>query len=135
ELKLGGRYRIEGNASGSITRCEPPGALDLTWEFMGHTSWVQVRVDRDGRKARLTLEHIAHKETVGAAAEHFKTFGPGAVGVGWDLSLYGLERQRSSRSSPPSSASPSPRSRNSSRCCATAASRRCAPRARAACTR
>jgi uncharacterized protein YndB with AHSA1/START domain len=92
DLRLGGRYRIEGNASGTITRCERPEAVDLSWEYMGHTSWVNVRLARDGRKARLTLEHLAHKEGVGAAAEHFKQFGPGAGGVGWDLSLYGLER-------------------------------------------
>ena len=92
DLRLGGRYRIEGNASGSITRCERPEAVDLSWEYMGHTSWVNVRVARDGRKAQLTIEHIAHKDGVGAAAEHYKQFGPGAGGVGWDLSLYGLER-------------------------------------------
>jgi len=61
DLRLGGRYRIEGNASGSITRCERPEAVDLSWEYMGHTSWVTVRLERDGRKARLTLEHIAHR--------------------------------------------------------------------------
>ena len=30
ELKLGGHYQLEGNASGDITRCEPPTALDIT---------------------------------------------------------------------------------------------------------
>jgi uncharacterized protein YndB with AHSA1/START domain len=92
DLRLGGRYRIEGNASGSITRCERPEAVDVTWEYMGHTSWVQARLARDGRKARLTLEHIAHKDGDGAGAEHFKEFGPGAGGVGWDLWLHGLAR-------------------------------------------
>lgn len=92
DLRLGGRYQIKGNAGGSITRCDRPEALDLTWEFMGHTSWVQARLARDGRKARLTLEHLAHKDGTGPAAEHFKTFGPGAGGVGWDLALYGLGR-------------------------------------------
>jgi uncharacterized protein YndB with AHSA1/START domain len=92
DLRLGGRYRIEGNASGSITRCERPQAVDLSWEYMGHTSWVHARLALEGRKARLTIEHIAHKDGVGAVAEHFKQFGPGAGGVGWDLWLHGLER-------------------------------------------
>lgn len=92
DLKLGGRYQIKGNASGSITRCERPEAVDVSWEYMGHTSWVQGRLARDGQRARLTLEHIAHKDGVGAALEHFKKYGPGAVGVGWDLWFYGLAR-------------------------------------------
>lgn len=93
ELSLGGRYQIQGNASGSITRCERPEAFDLTWEFAGGTSWVNVRLAPDGERARLTLEHIAHKDGIGEA--HLKQFGPGAVGIGWDLSLHGLERHLS----------------------------------------
>ncbi|HEX3765024.1 MAG TPA: SRPBCC family protein [Kofleriaceae bacterium] len=88
DLKLGGRYQLQGNAGGTILRCDPPAALDLTWEFGGATSWVQVRLARDGRQVRFTLEHIAHRESVGK--EHFEKFGPGAVGVGWDLALHGL---------------------------------------------
>lgn len=90
ELALGGRYQIKGNAGGTITRCEPPSALELTWEIMGGVSWVNVHLEAVGEKARLTLEHIAHKDGVGE--EHLERFGPGAVGVGWDLSLHGLER-------------------------------------------
>ena len=40
DLRLGGRYQIEGNASGEITRCEPPRFLSVTWEFSGDVSWV-----------------------------------------------------------------------------------------------
>ena len=89
ELKLGGRYQVKGNAGGTITRCDPPHAVDLTWEFGGGTSWVELRVTPDGEKARLTLEHIAHKDGIGE--EHLQKFGPGAVGIGWDLGFYGLE--------------------------------------------
>lgn len=88
DLKLGGRYQIQGNAAGTITRCEPPEALEVTWEFAGGTSWVHVRLAPAGRKARLTLEHIAHRD--GIAEEHLKKYGPSAVGVGWDLWLHGL---------------------------------------------
>ncbi|MBX3217739.1 MAG: SRPBCC family protein [Labilithrix sp.] len=88
DLKLGGRYQLKGNASGTITRCDPPRALDVTWEFGGATSWVTVRLTPDGTRARLTLEHIAHRDGVGK--DHLEKFGPGAVGVGWDLGLHGL---------------------------------------------
>jgi len=89
ELKLGGRYQLKGNAGGAITRCERPNALDVTWEFGGGTSWVSVRLARDGQGAQLTLEHIAHRDGIGE--EHLKQFGPGAVGIGWDLGFRGLE--------------------------------------------
>jgi uncharacterized protein YndB with AHSA1/START domain len=88
DLKLGGRYSLKGNASGTITRCEPPRALDVTWEFGGGVSWVNVRLEPDGERARLTLEHIAHRDGIGE--EHLAKYGPGAVGIGWDLGLYGL---------------------------------------------
>lgn len=90
DLKLGGRYQLKGNASGTITRCDRPEAFDLTWEFGGGMSWVTVRLAPDGERARLTLEHIAHKDGIGE--EHLKQFGPGAAGIGWDLGFYGLER-------------------------------------------
>ncbi|HEX8434163.1 SRPBCC family protein [Archangium sp.] len=87
ELRLGGRYQLEGNAGGSITRCEPPEALDVTWEFMGGMSWVTVRLEPEGEGTRLTLEHIVQASDVD---EHWKQYGPGAAGVGWELSLLGL---------------------------------------------
>src|SRR5690242_20495197 len=58
DLRLGGRYQLKGNAGGTITRCEPPQALDLTWEFGGSTSWVTVRLAPVGQRTQLTLEHI-----------------------------------------------------------------------------
>lgn len=88
DLKLGGRYQVEGNAGGTILRCEPPKALDVTWEFAGATSWVVLRLAPDGDGARLTLEHVMRAEDMDG--EHWRRFGPGAVGVGWDLSFLGL---------------------------------------------
>src|SRR5262245_17178864 len=81
ELELGGRYQLQGNAGGTITRCDPPRALDLTWEFGGGVSWVTVRLAPEGERTLLTLEHIVHVSDVD---EHWARFGPGAVGVGWD---------------------------------------------------
>lgn len=88
DLKQGGRYQLQGNAGGTIERCQPPDALDLTWEFGGGVSWVNLRLSRSGRATRLTLEHIAHRHGIGEA--HLKQYGPGAVGIGWDLAIGGL---------------------------------------------
>lgn len=85
ELKLGGRYEIKNNASGLITECEPPHYFSVTWEFGGGLSWVELRLTAEGEeRTRLTLSHICPMD------EHWKKFGPGAVGVGWDLALVGL---------------------------------------------
>jgi uncharacterized protein YndB with AHSA1/START domain len=93
ELRLGGRYQLEGNAGGTVTRCEPPHLLSLTWEFAGMVSWVTVTLHEDGaRGTRLTLEHLALVE-----GDHWDRFGPGAVGVGWDLALEGLKLHLASR--------------------------------------
>jgi uncharacterized protein YndB with AHSA1/START domain len=89
ELKLGGRYQLIGNAGGTIMRCDPPEALDLTWEFGGGMSWVTVRLAPEGDGTLLTLEHIVHASDVD---QHWAQFGPGAVGVGWDLAFLGLGR-------------------------------------------
>lgn len=91
ELNVGGRYHLEGNASGTITECEPPRYLAATWEFGGGVSWIEVAVTPEGNgRARLTLSHICPVD------DHWEQFGPGAVGVGWDLGLLGLEAHVSS---------------------------------------
>lgn len=88
DLRLGGRYQLEGNAEGTITRCDPPAALDVTWEFAGSVSWVSVRLAPENGGVRLTLVHTLLKDEAGEA--HWATYGPGATGVGWDLSFVGL---------------------------------------------
>jgi uncharacterized protein YndB with AHSA1/START domain len=85
ELRLGGRYQLEGNAGGTITACDPPHSFDATWEYGGGTSWIEVRVEPDDAGARFTLSHIAHVDD-----DHWRTYGPGAAGIGWDLGLLGL---------------------------------------------
>jgi uncharacterized protein YndB with AHSA1/START domain len=84
DLQVGGRYQLQGNAGGTITACTPPRHFAATWEFGGGVSWIDVTVATDGRQALLTLEHIAIIE------DHWNQFGPGAVGIGWDLALVGL---------------------------------------------
>jgi uncharacterized protein YndB with AHSA1/START domain len=85
DLKPGGRYQLKGNAGGSIERCEPPSGLALTWEMRGEVSWVELRLAiESGERTRLTLVHTA------PVSEFWAQFGPGAVGVGWELGLMGL---------------------------------------------
>lgn len=84
-LELGGRYQVEGNASGTVTACEPLAHFALTWEFGGDVSWVEVRLtDAGADGARLTLTHTA------LLSPFWDQYGPGAVGVGWEMALLGL---------------------------------------------
>jgi uncharacterized protein YndB with AHSA1/START domain len=86
ELRVGGRYELKGNASGTIESCEPPHSFTATWEFGGEVSWIELRLSAEpGDRTRFVLEHIAHVDDA-----RWAQFGPGAVGVGWDLGLRGL---------------------------------------------
>jgi len=86
DLVEGGRYQLEGNAGGTISHCDPPTGFDATWEYGGEISWIELRLAPDpSGGAVFTLEHIAHVDD-----ERWAQFGPGAVGVGWDLGLLGL---------------------------------------------
>ena len=88
DLRPGGRYQLHGNAGGEILACEAPTRLALTWEMQGAASWVTVTLSDapDGRTS-LRLEHVAH-----VPEEFWQQFGPGAVGVGWDSALFGLDQ-------------------------------------------
>jgi uncharacterized protein YndB with AHSA1/START domain len=85
DLRLHGHYQLEGNAGGTIERCDPPKSFAATWEYDGGISWIEVRLstEPDGR-TRFELDHIAHVD------DHWEQFGPGAAGVGWDMGLLGL---------------------------------------------
>ncbi|PSK62628.1 hypothetical protein B0E53_05462 [Micromonospora sp. MH33] len=86
ELKLGGRYQLEGNAGGTVERCDPPHSFAATWEFGGEVSWIEVRLTEAGAgRTRFELEHVAHVDDA-----RWAEYGPGAVGVGWDGALLGL---------------------------------------------
>ena len=87
DLRLGGRYQLQGNAGGTITRCEPPQHLGLTWEMGGEVSWVEVRLaEGPAGLTRLELQHVAPVDDA-----RWDQYGPGAVGVGWELGLIGLD--------------------------------------------
>lgn len=85
DLRVGGRYQVEGNAGGVVERCEAPERFALTWEMRDDVSWVDVTLAPVDGGTELTLRHEAH-----VAPEFWEQYGPGAVGVGWDLALWGL---------------------------------------------
>jgi uncharacterized protein YndB with AHSA1/START domain len=90
DLRLGGKYQLEGNAGGEILRCEPPRLLAVSWIMgepkEGDFSEVEVRLSTgDGGRTDLHLEHAAIVDP-----QFWDQFGPGAVGVGWDGGLLGL---------------------------------------------
>lgn len=85
ELRIGGRYQLEGNAGGTIEECEPPHRFFATWEFGDNVNWIEVRLTAESAvRTRLEIEHIAR------ADDSWAQFGPGAVGIGWDMALTGL---------------------------------------------
>ncbi|MET7671123.1 SRPBCC family protein [Micromonospora luteifusca] len=86
DLRLHGRYQLQGNAGGTIESCDPPHRFTATWEYGGEVSWIEVRLTPvDAERTRFELDHIAHVDQ-----DRWAQFGPGAVGVGWDLGLLGL---------------------------------------------
>ncbi|MEV0200948.1 SRPBCC family protein [Nonomuraea sp. NPDC050691] len=88
DFRVGGHYQLEGNAGGEILRCEPPSLLKVTW-VMGDApglSEVEVRLTPEGEES--TLFELRHVAT--APPEMWSRYGPGAVGIGWDLTVLGL---------------------------------------------
>ena len=93
DLRLGGRYQLVGNAGGTIERCDPPKSFFATWEFGGEVSWIEVRLTAEAAdQTRLEIEHIAR-----VGDERWAEFGPGAVGIGWDMVVLGLTLYLSGR--------------------------------------
>jgi uncharacterized protein YndB with AHSA1/START domain len=85
DVRVGGRYQLVGNAGGTIEECVRPERFAVTWEMQDMVSWLEVTLTPTGAGTTLHLRHEAPFD------EGFWTqFGPGAVGVGWDLSLMGL---------------------------------------------
>jgi len=85
DLRVGGHYQLEGNAGGTVLSCDPPTAFTATWEFGGEVSWIEVRVSPTPDGVRFEIEHTAHVDD-----ERWAEFGPGAVGLGYEMALVGL---------------------------------------------
>ena len=98
DLGLGGTYQIEGNASGSVLECEPPRHLRVTWEYGGGVTWVEADLEEVTDGTRLTVQHTAPVDP------RWGEYGPGAVGIGWDLMLLGLSMHLSGTAMSPEEA-------------------------------
>ncbi|QBI18444.1 SRPBCC family protein [Egibacter rhizosphaerae] len=85
DLQPGGRYQLEGNAEGTVERCDPPRSFEVTWEFAGQVSWLKVELAPSADGATLELAHEAPVDP-----DFWAQYGPGAAGIGWDLGLMGL---------------------------------------------
>ena len=91
-LRLGGKFELDGGEHGEILRCEPPHLLRVSWMFgPGADEWpgtseVEVRLSA-GSHGDTEFE-LVHAAAVGEPM--FPTYGPGAGGVGWDLHLLTL---------------------------------------------
>jgi uncharacterized protein YndB with AHSA1/START domain len=94
DLRLGGKFDLEGMGHGEILRCERPRLLKVSWLFgpdaddWPGTSEVEVRL-ATGPNGDTEFELI-HAAVVGEPS--FPTYGPGAGGVGWDWGLLALAR-------------------------------------------
>ena len=83
DLRLGGGFQLEGNASGDILECERPTRFRVT--FGGETSIVEVRLaDAGDGTTALELEHTVPIEMAQSGA------GALYVGPGWDGGLLAL---------------------------------------------
>jgi uncharacterized protein YndB with AHSA1/START domain len=88
ELKVGGSFQLQGNAGGEILECVEPERLRVSWLYGPDPGFSEVEVrltPEDGERTVVELEHVAV-----VPDDFWDQFGPGAVGVGWDLGLYGL---------------------------------------------
>lgn len=114
DLRPGGRYAIDGNASGAITECDPPRRLALDWEFGDHAlSWVTLELNPVGDRTELVLRHRQPR------TEHWATYGPGATGVGWELAVLGLAMHLAGSAKPAAEFEASPEARQFTRRSAT----------------
>lgn len=88
DFRVGGRYQLEGNAGGEILECVPPERLRVSWQFGPDPGFSEVEVRLTPESGGGTLFELEHTSVV---PEEFRSqYGPGAVGIGWDLALLGL---------------------------------------------
>ncbi|MFD9704792.1 SRPBCC family protein [Lentzea sp. NPDC059081] len=88
DLRVGGRYQLEGNAGGEIVRCDRPREIGLTWEMGGGVTEVLVALEDQGDSTVLTLSHSpVPGELIPNASP--TTWG---LGAGWEMGLNALEK-------------------------------------------
>ena len=92
DFRIGGRYQFEGNAGGEIVACDRPNRLRVTW--------VYGEIGRPGRRLRgrgaavgveaRTTRSSSSSTPPSCPRSVWDEYGPGAVGVGWDMGVLGL---------------------------------------------
>ena len=83
---VGGRYQLEGNAGGEVLGCTPPRGALAHLGVRRTVSWVDVTLTTVEDQTRLLLEHTAPVDP-----QMWDEYGPGAVGIGWEMALMGLD--------------------------------------------
>lgn len=82
DLRIGGVFELEGNASGEILTCDTPRLLRVTWG--GPTSIVELRLTHSELGTTLQMDHNVPIEMAQNGA------GALWVGPGWDGAFMGL---------------------------------------------
>lgn len=85
DLRVGGRFQLEGHAGGEVLACVRPEMVALTWEHAGETSRIDISLRPTPAGTLLQLDHTAP-----LTPQRWAEFGPGAVGIGWEMVLLGL---------------------------------------------
>lgn len=89
DLRIGGRFQLQGNASGEILRCDPPRLLTVTWVYGDRPAdEVELRLapGPDGG-TELELEHATVAAHAPGTFEGRPVDAVLGVGLGWELPL------------------------------------------------
>jgi uncharacterized protein YndB with AHSA1/START domain len=82
DLRVGGKYQLEGNAGGEIRECAPPNTIVVTWEYDGGgSSDLEVRLSPEGDGA--TVVNLKHTAVLPFDDEMWAA-GLGQFAPGWD---------------------------------------------------
>jgi uncharacterized protein YndB with AHSA1/START domain len=102
ELRPGGRFELEGNASGEVLACEPPRLLRLSWAYGERpVDQVELRLAAapggSDQGTDLELEHASVSRLVELDGRWVDPIlndpatGIWGLGTGWDMGLLGLD--------------------------------------------
>ena len=94
DLREGGTFQLEGNAGGTILRCDPPNVLRVTWAYGDRTpDEVELRLTSTDGGTDVELEHAVANETVEMDGRILSIFrndpetGIWGVPTGWETPL------------------------------------------------
>jgi uncharacterized protein YndB with AHSA1/START domain len=93
DLRVGGSFTVEGQATGTILRCEAPHLLKVTWEYEPDSvTEVELHLtENDKGGVVLELRHTSPAATVDELVRRLGPVGPVGIGGGWDVALAALD--------------------------------------------